>query len=86
MSDRNCPECIWHNGRHCTSFNCEYMSYSDAKKRLQSAQPERERGKWIDDGFQEEWWGEQFTCSICDGTMIGMSIFCPFCGAVMEGE
>ena len=52
---------------------------------LPSAQPDRKKGRWIDDGFQEEWWGEQFTCSICGETMIGMSKYCPECGADMEG-
>lgn len=50
----------------------------------QPEQPERKKGEWIDDGFQEEWWGEQFTCSICDETMIGISNYCPNCGAEMR--
>lgn len=48
--------------------------------------PERKKGEWIDDGFQEEWWGEQFTCSICVGTMIGISKYCPECGSEMREE
>lgn len=51
---------------------------------LPSAQPERKKGEWIDDGFKEEWWGEQFTCSICGGTMIGVTNYCADCGADMR--
>lgn len=47
---------------------------------------EQKKGKWIDDGFKEEWWGEQFTCSICGETMIGTSNYCHNCGADMREE
>lgn len=83
MSDRNCPECIWHNGRHCTSFDCEYMSYSDAKKRLQSAQPERKKGRWIKISP-----ANIYECSECGKNVMTDDIsaydFCHGCGAEMR--
>ena len=59
---------------------------------LPSAQPERKRGKWIedDDGWDEVIW----RCSECDAvfTLVDGTpkeneyYFCPHCGADMRGE
>ena len=40
-------------------------------------------GKWISTESNEEWWGNMFICSYCQGEMIGASKFCPWCGKEM---
>jgi len=32
--ERNCPDCIWHGGDGCTSWDCEYLSREEARKIL----------------------------------------------------
>lgn len=62
--------------------NCENLR---SVQKLPSAQPERARGTWIDNG-------EAFICSECRSgykeqpTLMGkpMFEFCPMCGAKME--
>ena len=61
-------------------------------KQMDTAQPERKRGKWIedDDGWDEVIW----RCSECDAvfTLVDGTpkeneyYFCPHCGADMRGE
>ena len=48
---------------------------------LPSAQPERKRGKWINDGDPATW-----VCSNCDYRVTGYNNtkFCPNCGADMR--
>lgn len=51
---------------------------------LPAAQPEREKGEWLADEF-DEW----YCCSVCHKglTMFdGTYDFCPHCGADMRGE
>lgn len=67
-------------------------SIEDILSELPSAQPERNRGKWIedDDGWDEVIW----RCSECDAvfTLVDGTpkeneyYFCPHCGADMKGE
>ena len=54
-----------------------------------SAQPERKRGKWIDEGFYADGHGAHaFRCSECGGHIIEYDAdpFCRWCGAYMRGE
>ena len=56
---------------------------------LPSAQPERKRGKWIDEGFYADGHGAHaFRCSECGGHIIEYDAdpFCRWCGANMRGE
>lgn len=34
MSDRPCPQCIWHGVDGCTNWDCEPVTRSEARKRL----------------------------------------------------
>ena len=58
-------------------------------KESPSAQPERKRGKWIEDVDK---WGDVvttvngYTCSECKVFNIDRDNFCPNCGADMRGE
>lgn len=50
---------------------------------LPSAQPEREKGKWVYLGYMKI----GFHCSVCGGYAIsGKDNFCSHCGAEMRGE
>ena len=49
------------------------------------AEPVR-HGKWIATGEYEEWYAEEYKCSICGGRTLGnRDGFCYSCGAKMEG-
>ena len=57
-------------------------------KDLPSAQPEREKGKWV--GCDDDWLKTMCKCSEC-GAMIDINekyrnFFCYHCGARMDGE
>lgn len=43
-------------------------------------------GRWIDQGYKEEWWAEYYNCSECGYGMVGVDNYCPNCGAKMEVE
>lgn len=52
-------------------------------------EPERMRGKWIDEGFYADGHGAHaFRCSECGGHIIEYDAdpFCKWCGADMRGE
>lgn len=54
---------------------------------LPSAQPERKKGKWIDETFKP--WGlvyHPYKCDQCGEHSEADSNFCPHCGALMDGE
>ena len=58
-------------------------------RKLPSAQPERKKGKWIDEGFYSDGHGAHaFRCSECGGHIIEYDAdpFCKWCGADMRGE
>lgn len=46
--------------------------------------PVRPHGKWIDTGDMQEYWAEEYQCSIC-GEKDHWHKFCPNCGAEMDG-
>ena len=46
---------------------------------------ERPTGEWIDTGSKEEYWDEEYQCSIC-GEKDHWHNFCPNCGADMRKE
>ena len=75
----------------CSGLNLddpeENWMMQDRIRELPSAQPEREKGKWIEHGVKEGHLIEKYTCSECDyysGTKT--SNFCPNCGADMRGD
>ena len=45
---------------------------------------EQKKGHWINTGHNDEWYYTLFQCSECGGDMIGLSDFCPHCGADMR--
>ena len=59
----------------------------EAIEALPSAQPERKKGKWIDETFEP--WGlvyHPYKCDQCGEHSEADSNFCPHCGADMRGE
>lgn len=46
--------------------------------------PERRQGKWVDTGDMQEYWAEEYQCSIC-GAKDHWHNYCPNCGADMRG-
>ena len=46
---------------------------------------ERPHGEWIETGEMEEYWGEEYECSVC-GLLSHEHNFCPNCGADMRKE
>lgn len=40
-------------------------------------------GNWISTESNEEWYGNMYLCSFCQGEMIGASNYCPWCGKDM---
>lgn len=46
---------------------------------------ERPQGEWIDTGHKEEYWAEEYQCSIC-GAKDHWHKFCPNCGAPMKED
>lgn len=45
---------------------------------------DRPQGEWIDTGDMQEYWAEEYQCSIC-GEKDHWHNFCPNCGAKMKG-
>lgn len=41
-------------------------------------------GKWISTDRMEEWYTQEFRCSLCGGFMLGQFNYCPHCGAKMQ--
>jgi len=65
----------------------QWKSDHDAIEALPSAQPKREKGKWIDETFKP--WGlvyHPYKCDQCGEHSEADSNFCPNCGADMRGE
>ena len=61
----------------------------DALPSAQFIEPERKKGKWIDEGFYADGHGAHaFRCSECGGHIIEYDTdpFCKWCGADMRGE
>jgi hypothetical protein len=61
----------------------------EAVRNQPSAQSERKKGKWIDEGFYADGHGAHaFRCSECGGHIIEYDAdpFCKWCGADMRGE
>lgn len=56
------------------------MGYQDGVRKVLS---ERPQGEWIDTGNMEEYWAEEYQCSIC-GAKDHWHKFCPNCGAPMK--
>ena len=70
---KNTPQITWANGAD--------VAFDIAIKALQ----ERPQGEWIDTGSKEEYWDEEYQCSICGGKDHWHN-FCPNCGADMTKE
>ena len=67
----------------------EHHAYDEIEElnALPSAQPERKRGRWIDETFKP--WGlvhHPYRCSLCGEHAEYDSMYCPNCGAKMEVE
>ena len=72
--DRDCPHCIWHTENGCSSWDCEQITRSEARKRLKN-------GKWMAKK-QGVWIVRQ--CSVCNAIVDHQYNFCPYCGAKMD--
>ena len=73
----------WYEGLICGSFK----GLEKRLRALPSAQPKREKGKWIDETFKP--WGlvyHPYKCDQCGEHSEADSNFCPNCGADMRGE
>ena len=59
-------------------------------KRLSSAQPQRMKGRWIHDGYDNPHGVDWMHCSVCGRrephVPAAMTNFCPSCGADMRGK
>ena len=44
------------------------------------------KGRWKDLGYNEEWYGRCYTCSVCNAEMVGAENYCPNCGSYMKEE
>lgn len=47
---------------------------------------ERKAGEWVDIHDREEWYGDQFKCSVCGWVTLDNGSYCPNCGAEMGGN
>lgn len=61
------------------AYNEGYMC---GNKEAEKARPQ---GEWIDTGNMEEYWAEEYQCSVC-GEKDHWHNFCPNCGAKMKGD
>ena len=73
-------------GHNCTYYvhGCKEI---ECLRALPSAQPKRDKGKWIDETFKP--WGlvyHPYKCDQCGEHSEADSNFCPNCGADMRGE
>ncbi len=51
----------------------------------ENATSDRPQGEWIDTGDMNEYWAEEYQCSIC-GAKDHWHNYCPKCGAEMRGR
>lgn len=61
----------------------------DGIEECEDAEPERKKGKWVDETFEfEPWWvvHHPYKCNQCGERSEEDSNFCPNCGADMRGE
>lgn len=60
--------------------------YPEHKKILDAAIEglDTKTATWTGGDCHNEWWGSEYTCSKCGGTMIGRTRFCAECGCKME--
>lgn len=96
---RKCENCIYmyrlHNGKHPNTMYCghtvrtnEYCSTQNWKNKCNKGQAmsdARPTGEWIDTGDMQEYWAEEYQCSLC-GAKDHWHNYCPNCGAKMKGE
>lgn len=76
--DKYCEDCV-HNEvcryeAYCPSGHC------NDKETIDDLRPQ---GEWIDTGYMEEYWSEEYRCSVC-GAKDHWHNFCPNCGADMR--
>ena len=64
-------------------YGISFSGVEQTLKSLPSAQPERMRGKWIDDGDPFMW-----VCDVCGYRVkrYNNTRYCPNCGAEMRGD
>ena len=63
--------------KYADNEDWKYAEISDLIKAY-----ERPQGVWVDTGFENEYWAEEFECSLCH-TKDHWHNFCPNCGARM---
>ena len=92
ISRRAAIDATWFEPSYTDPLNV-LTEVRDRLKALPSAQPERKRGKWLDEPVYKQTtvgktWDGYTYCSVCkEMHEYGYrSKFCPNCGAEMEGE
>ena len=58
-------------------YECEKIGRESRKAKVKM-------GHWIDTNGEEEYFGEEYECSLCGGRDIGESNYCSYCGAKMK--
>lgn len=67
-------------------FNAQITELAIIKAALEDGEiQERKAGKWEDIHDREEWYGDQFKCSLCGYITLDNGSYCPNCGAEMRG-
>lgn len=54
------------------------------REKNKECEQDRLQGQWNPTGNMEEWYAPEYACSVCGETMLGLTDFCPYCGAKME--
>lgn len=75
----------WNQGASTTWANA-FSECAEMIRNLPSAEPERKRGKWLDDYGNEKKDGYGADCSVCGGYSEYLTDYCGDCGAYMKGE
>lgn len=89
LIDADALDCLaWQDGEHGTTFDDGVMWVLEKISELPTIDPERKKGKWIDnetsyaDGVRQT-----CTCSVCGQRSVRLlGRFCRWCGADMRGE
>lgn len=86
-----CKDCIHSNickNEQYFDWSCDCHDFID-KSHFTKLQSDNivEHGKWIPkDTRYREPYSRNYYCSLCGNDPIGISLFCPKCGAKMDGE
>ena len=85
MNCRNelCLKCGAYRDSHLGA--CDGCRYNFENMAKWDAIEERPTGEWIDTGNLQEYWAEEYQCSLC-GAKDHWHNYCPNCGAKMKQD